>query len=122
MTRLILMLARQAEAAPLQLAATVPSPTAVGTAPAPTPGTPAPGVGAHSLDDSTDGPTVADLEAIEAEWPVIAAEVALVDAECHYLAHPSTTTRAAVRAAEAAAVRAHLLFALAHPTSIGDPR
>jgi len=31
------------------------------------------------------GPTVADLDAIEAEWPVIEAEMALLDAEIRVL-------------------------------------
>jgi len=53
-------------------------------------------------------PSKAELQAIEAEWPLIAAEVALVDAECAYAIRPSATTRAAVRAAEAAVIRAHL--------------
>ena len=47
-----------------------------------------------------DGPTVADLEAIEAEWPLIAAELALVDAEVLAAADPeSVIAVAAVTAA-----------------------
>lgn len=80
--------------------------SADGTAHTPTPGHRGPGVGAPASLE----PTADELAAIEAEWPVIAAEVALVDAECQYLRRPSTTTRAAVRAAEAAVVRAHLQF------------
>ncbi|MEU4455435.1 DUF6284 family protein [Nocardioides sp. NPDC023903] len=44
-----------------------------------------------------DEPTGADLAAIEAEWPQIAAERDLVDAECRLLADP----------ADALAKRAH---------------
>ncbi|MFJ2755215.1 DUF6284 family protein [Nocardioides sp. NPDC087217] len=44
-----------------------------------------------------EGPTRGDLAAIEAEWPQIAAEVDLVDAECRLLADP----------ADALAKRAH---------------
>lgn len=36
-----------------------------------------------------EGPTQGDLAAIEAEWPQIAAEVDLVDAECGLLADPA---------------------------------
>ena len=45
------------------------------------------------VDD--DGPTVADLEAIEAEWPLIAAELALVDAEVLAAADPESVIAAA---------------------------
>lgn len=51
------------------------------------------------------GPSVAELAAIEAEWPVIAAEVALVDAECEQLLRPSGVARARVRRAEAVLAR-----------------
>lgn len=37
----------------------------------------------------TDEPTGDELAAIEAEWPQIAAEVDLVDAECRLLADPA---------------------------------
>lgn len=80
------------------------SPTAVGTT-TPAPGPRGPGAGCPL---PTDGPSTAELEAIEAEWPLLAAEVALVDAECAYLIRPSAATRAAVRAAEAAVIRAYL--------------
>lgn len=38
---------------------------------------------------AVDEPTPGDLDAIEAEWPQIAAEVDLVDAECRLLADPA---------------------------------
>lgn len=97
------------EAASLHLVATGPSPAADGMVPAPAQALHPAWVGAIPLDART-GPTRAELEAIEAEWPVIAAEVALVDAECRHLVRPSAATRAAVRAAEAAVARAHLSF------------
>ncbi len=89
------------------------SPTAVGTT-TPAPGPRGPGAGCPPAE-----PSKAELEAIEAEWPVIAAEVALVDAECRYLARPSAASRAAVRAAEATVIRAHLLHATQSPAPIG---
>ncbi len=49
-----------------------------------------------------DGPTRAELEAIDAEWPLIAAEIALVDAEARAALHPTEVTEAAVEAAQAA--------------------
>ena len=41
------------------------------------------------MNDTRDEPTGDDLAAIEAEWPQIAAERDLVDAECRLLADPS---------------------------------
>jgi hypothetical protein len=38
--------------------------------------------------DLDDGPTAADLAAIDTEWPLIAAEIALVDAEIRVLTVP----------------------------------
>ncbi|MEU0314764.1 DUF6284 family protein [Nocardioides sp. NPDC006273] len=38
---------------------------------------------------AAEGPTQADLDAIEAEWPQISAERDLVDAECRLLADPA---------------------------------
>lgn len=90
------------------------SPTAVGTT-TPAPGPRGPGAGCPPVE-----PSKAELEAIEAEWPLIAAEVALVDAECHYLTRPSAATRAAVRAAEAAVIRVHLAHTRTTPPSQGE--
>ncbi|MEV7229688.1 DUF6284 family protein [Polymorphospora sp. NPDC051019] len=42
------------------------------------------------MNPELDGPTAADLAAIEAEWPLIAAELDLVDAE---IAHIYATDR-----------------------------
>ena len=54
--------------------------------------------GLAGVDD--DGPTVAELEAIEAEWPLIAAELALVEAEVRAAGDPeSAIAVAAVTAA-----------------------
>lgn len=41
------------------------------------------------MNETRDEPTGADLAAIEAEWPQIAAEVDLVNAECRLLADPA---------------------------------
>jgi hypothetical protein len=49
--------------------------------------------------DEWQEPTVADLRAIEAEWPVLAAEVELVDAECRAATHPGPVSRRAVQRA-----------------------
>ena len=51
-------------------------------------------------------PTVEDLEAIEAEWPVIAAEVALVSAEIEFLGRPSLEARRHLRRSQHALARA----------------
>lgn len=50
---------------------------------------------------STPPPTTADLDAIEAEWPVIAAEIAVVDTEIRLAALPSLVTVRAHRRAVA---------------------
>ncbi len=55
------------------------------------------------------GPTDADLWAIEAEGPVIDAEVALVDAECQFAAHATPFTLRRLRRAQAALLRANTL-------------
>ncbi len=52
------------------------------------------------------GPTRGELEAIEAEWPLIAAEIALVDTETHAALHPGELTDIAVEAARAAVATA----------------
>jgi hypothetical protein len=54
------------------------------------------------------GPSDADLAAIEAEWPVLAAELDLVDAEIDAVRRPSHTARVRVRRAEAGLVLALL--------------
>lgn len=48
-----------------------------------------------------DGPTRTELEAIESEWPLIAAELALVDVEALAAAHPSELAERAVAIASA---------------------
>ena len=52
--------------------------------------------------DSTDGPSAADLRAIDAEWPVIAAEVAVTDAEVAFLRAPGDVTAFRLAKAERA--------------------
>lgn len=47
------------------------------------------------------GPTSSDLDAIEAEWPLLAAEVSVVDAECRLLVLPGEVTVRAHRRAVA---------------------
>ncbi len=54
------------------------------------------------------GPTQRELEAIEAEWPLIAAEIALVDAETQAALHPGELTDVAVEDARAAVATARL--------------
>lgn len=58
-------------------------------------------------------PDEADLAAIEAEWPVLAAELAVVEAQCRFLASPDTSTRRALRRAETA--RDRTVAAHTHP-------
>ena len=43
------------------------------------------------MNNTQDEPTPDELAAIEAEWPQIAAERDLVDAECRLLADPADT-------------------------------
>ena len=54
---------------------------------------------AHQDSLITVEPTVEDLEAIEAEWPVLAAELAVVDAHCRFLNSPDVLARRALRRA-----------------------
>lgn len=68
--------------------------------------------GRADVDD--DGPTVAELEAIEAEWPLIAAELALVDAEVLAATNPTSAT--AVAAVTAARLRVAAVEESYHPT------
>lgn len=56
---------------------------------------------AHVADLDAE-PDPSELAAIEAEWPVLAAELAVVDAHCRFLASPDVSTRRALRRAEAA--------------------
>ncbi|WP_233625288.1 DUF6284 family protein [Actinoplanes sp. ATCC 53533] len=58
----------------------------------------------------TDGPSAADLDAIEAEWPLIAAELDLLDAEITLIyaadhGGPTTLDRRRLRRAQAAVTR-----------------
>jgi Family of unknown function (DUF6284) len=64
----------------------------------------------RKLHRITDGPTAGDLDAIEAEWPLIAAEMDLLDAEIahHYAADrggPSPLDWRRLRRAEARVTR-----------------
>jgi hypothetical protein len=65
-------------------------------------------------------PTGDDLAAIEAEWPLIAAEIDLVDAEARMAAadHPSDLDWRALRRAEARVLRAAAEFC-ARPPRVG---
>jgi hypothetical protein len=63
----------------------------------------------HNLN--TDGPTLADLAAIDAEWPLIEAELAVLDAQITMLyaadhGGPSPMDWRRLRRAEAAVTRA----------------
>lgn len=57
---------------------------------------------AGPVDEWDVEPNEAELAAIEAEWPVLAAELAVVDAHCRFLASPDVSTRRALRRAESA--------------------
>lgn len=59
-------------------------------------------VAAGPVDEWDVEPDEAELAAIEAEWPVLAAELAVVDAHCRFLACPDVSTRRALRRAESA--------------------
>jgi hypothetical protein len=50
-------------------------------------------------------PTASALAAIDAEWPLIEAELALTDAEITQTTHPSALNRTRVRLAEARVTR-----------------
>ena len=54
----------------------------------------------HHFEWNDDGPTDAELAAIEAEGPILAAELAAVDAECTYLLAPNDITERQWRNAE----------------------
>jgi hypothetical protein len=65
-------------------------------------------------DADVEGPTASDLVAIETEWPLIEAEMALVDAEIHMLTvhgGPSTLDWRRLRRAEARVMREALALA-----------
>ena len=66
-------------------------------------------------DDEPDGPSLAELAAIEAEWPVIEKEIELVDAEIAVLTGPGRKPTdlewQRLRAAERAVLAAWLVFA-----------
>ncbi|MGB5760291.1 MAG: DUF6284 family protein [Acidimicrobiales bacterium] len=47
-------------------------------------------------------PTVEELRRIEAEWPVEAAYLAVVEAECRFIVRPDVLARRALRRAEVA--------------------
>ena len=66
---------------------------------------------------SDTGPTRADLARIEAEWPVIAAELEVTDAQCRLASSPGDAV--AVRS-HRRAVR-HLLAVLAESTTPARP-
>ena len=64
--------------------------------------------------DPEEGPSLAELAAIDAEWPVIEAEMNVVDAEITVLTGPGHTTTDVewrrLRAAERALLAAWLVF------------
>lgn len=66
-------------------------------------------------EPESDGPSLAELAAIEAEWPVIEAEMALVDAEIAVLTGPGRKPTdlewQRLRAAERDVLAAWLVFA-----------
>jgi hypothetical protein len=69
-----------------------------------------------------DGPTAEDLAAIEREWPLIEAELALLDAEIRELTAvggPSPLDRRRVRRAEKRVMREAAAL-LSHPTAAPD--
>jgi hypothetical protein len=74
----------------------------------------------HDLTPDVAGPTDADLAAIETEWPLIEAEMALVDAEIHMLTvhgAPSALDWRRLRRAEQRVLREALALAALLPLS-----
>lgn len=69
-------------------------------------------------DEPDEGPSLADLAAIEAEWPVIEAEIELVGAEIAVLTgpghKPTELEWRRLRAAEQALIAAWLVYAATH--------
>ena len=67
-----------------------------------------------------EGPSLAELAAIEAEWPVIEAEMALVDAEIAVVTGPGRKPTdlewQRLRAAERAVIAAWLVYAATRPS------
>ncbi len=74
---------------------------------------------ANDLAPEPDGPTPEDLAAIEHEWPLIEAEIELVDAEIRVLtvAHPSDLDWRRLRRAEARVMREALALSAVLPLS-----
>lgn len=68
-------------------------------------------------------PTIEDLAAIEAEWPLIAAEIAVVDAECRLALAPTDVLaiRAHRRAVRAVLVSLAQQAAHHEPTPMASP-
>lgn len=60
------------------------------------------------IENSEFGPSVEELAAIENEWPVLAAELAVVHAECQHLLRPSDITHRSLRRAHRALTTAEL--------------
>lgn len=58
------------------------------------------------LRSAGEEPTIEELRQIEIEWPVEAAYLAVVEAECRFFARPDVLARRAVRRAEVALDRA----------------
>jgi len=58
------------------------------------------------IDPDHPEPSAAELAAIEREWPVLSAELAVVQAECRHLLRPSDLSHRALR-------RAHRALAVA---------
>jgi hypothetical protein len=68
-------------------------------------------------DRTNDGPTPADLAEIDDEWPLIAAELALVDAEItalNAIGGPTDLNRRRIRRAEAEVTRQAVALATRH--------
>jgi len=64
------------------------------------------------------GPSEAELFAIEAAWPLHAAELAVVEAECRFVASPDVLARRALRRAQRARDR---LLCDRHVCDLVDP-
>lgn len=64
-------------------------------------------IGPYVCDEVDGEPTIVELLAIEAEWPLIAAELAVVEAQCRFLGSPDVLTRRALRRAVTSLTRAY---------------
>lgn len=74
----------------------------------------------HDSNFDLDGPTPNDLAAIDAEWPLIEAELAVVDAEIHMLTvdRPSDLDWRRLRRAEQRVMREMAAYLASGPVRV----